>query len=131
MSLTLLLQQEEIPPPKLLRTQAVSSQSWMAVIPLARPSRRLSPKNGLMLERQTREVAQRQALTRPTVDGQNPAPLRMMIIPLFIGFSPSQVVQDFVHQQYMLLQTLGHFEYQTWVKDTMIYPDNAHITLTT
>ena len=34
-----------------------------------------------------------------TVDGQNPAPPRMMIIPLFIGFQPSQVVQDFVHQQ--------------------------------
>ena len=35
-----------------------------------------------------------------TVDGQNPAPPRMMIIPLFIGFLPSQVVQDFVRQQY-------------------------------
>ena len=34
-----------------------------------------------------------------TVDGQNPAPPRMMNIPLFIGFSPSQVVQDFFHQQ--------------------------------
>ena len=37
--------------------------------------------------------------TPPTVDGQNPAPPRMMIIPLFIGFYTSQVVQDFVHQQ--------------------------------
>ena len=36
-----------------------------------------------------------------TVDGQNPAPPRMMIIPLFIGFQPSQVVQDFFHQQYV------------------------------
>ena len=35
-----------------------------------------------------------------TVDGQNPAPPRMMIIPLFLGFKPSQVVQDFFHQQY-------------------------------
>ena len=35
-----------------------------------------------------------------TVDGQNPAPPRMMNIPLFIGFLPSQVVQDFFHQQY-------------------------------
>jgi len=34
-----------------------------------------------------------------TVDGRNPAPPRMMIIPLFIGFCTSQVVQDFVHQQ--------------------------------
>ena len=39
------------------------------------------------------------ANTLRTVDGQNPAPPIMMIIPLFIGFSPSQVVQDFVHQQ--------------------------------
>ena len=36
-----------------------------------------------------------------TVDGQNPAPPRMMIIPLFTGFYTSQVVQDFVHQQYV------------------------------
>ena len=36
----------------------------------------------------------------PGDTGQNPAPPRMMIIPLFIGFLPSQVVQDFVHQQY-------------------------------
>ena len=35
-----------------------------------------------------------------TVDGQNPAPPRMMI-PLFLGFQPSQVVQDFFHQQYV------------------------------
>ena len=36
-----------------------------------------------------------------TVDGQNPAPPRMIIIPLFIGFKASQVVQDFFHQQYL------------------------------
>ena len=30
-----------------------------------------------------------------TVDGQTPAPPRMMIVPLSIGFEPSQVVQDF------------------------------------
>ena len=35
-----------------------------------------------------------------TVDGQNPAPPRMMIIPLYTGFHTSQVVQDFFHQQY-------------------------------
>ena len=34
-----------------------------------------------------------------TVDGWNPAPPRMMITPLFIGFHTSQVVQDFFHQQ--------------------------------
>ncbi len=39
--------------------------------------------------------------TKHTVDGWNPAPPRMMIIPLFIGFQPSQVVQDFSHQQYV------------------------------
>ena len=38
-----------------------------------------------------------------TVDGQSAAPPRMMIIPLFIGFLPSQVVVwDFVHQQYVV-----------------------------
>ena len=38
-----------------------------------------------------------------TVDGQNPAPPIMMIIPLFIGFKPSQVVVwDFFHQQYLV-----------------------------
>ena len=30
-----------------------------------------------------------------TVDGRNPAPLNRLFIPLFIGFLPSQVVQDF------------------------------------
>ena len=35
-----------------------------------------------------------------TVDGWNPAPVDMVDIPLFIGFYTSQVVQDFVHQQY-------------------------------
>jgi len=35
-----------------------------------------------------------------TVDGRNPAPVDMINIPLFIGFHTSQVVQDFVHQQY-------------------------------
>ena len=37
----------------------------------------------------------------PTVDGQNPAPPGMMTIPLFRGFQPSQVVQHFIHQQYV------------------------------
>jgi len=37
---------------------------------------------------------------RDTVDGQNPAPVDMVNIPLFIGFHTSQVVQDFFHQQY-------------------------------
>ena len=42
-------------------------------------------------------------LTQNTVDGQNPAPPRMMIIPLLVGFYTSQVVQDFFHQQYVVL----------------------------
>ena len=37
---------------------------------------------------------------QPTVDGRNPAPVRMVNIPLSIGFYTSQVVQDFFHQQY-------------------------------
>ena len=36
-----------------------------------------------------------------TVDGQNPAPIDKQAIPLFTGFYTSQVVQDFVHQQYL------------------------------
>jgi hypothetical protein len=34
-----------------------------------------------------------------TVDGRNPAPVDRWFIPLFIGFQPSKVVQDFFHQQ--------------------------------
>ena len=44
----------------------------------------------------------------PTVDGQNPAPVDMVNSPLFIGFHTSQVVQDFVHQQYVCLGTRGY-----------------------
>ena len=35
-----------------------------------------------------------------TVDGRNPAPVDMVNIPLFTGFSTSQVVPDFFHQQH-------------------------------
>jgi hypothetical protein len=38
-------------------------------------------------------------LGRTTVDGRNPAPVDRWFIPLFIGFQPSKVVQDFFHQQ--------------------------------
>jgi hypothetical protein len=34
-----------------------------------------------------------------TVDGRNPAPVDRWFIPLFIGFQPSKVVQDFFHPQ--------------------------------
>ena len=36
---------------------------------------------------------------RTTVDGRNPAPVDRWFIPLFIGFQPSKVVQDFFHPQ--------------------------------
>jgi hypothetical protein len=31
------------------------------------------------------------------VDGRNPAPVDRLFIPLFIGFQPFKVVQDFFH----------------------------------
>ena len=36
-----------------------------------------------------------------TVDGRNPAPVDRGFIPLFTGFQPSKVVQDFFHPQYV------------------------------
>ena len=39
-----------------------------------------------------------------TVDGQNPAPPRMMIIPLFIGLKPSQVVSRILSINSIFLQ---------------------------
>ena len=38
-----------------------------------------------------------------TVDGRNPTPVDRWFIPLFIGFQPSKVVQDFFHQQYHIV----------------------------
>ena len=52
------------------------------------------------VQAETHENKTSKLFSTDTVDGQNPAPPIMMIIPLFIGFEPSQVVQDFVHQQY-------------------------------
>jgi len=69
------------------------------------------PTPGLMLRKST---ASKSALQRrlvpeasdggmfhdvPTVDGRNPTPVDRWFIPLFIGFQPSKVVQDFFHQQ--------------------------------
>ena len=34
------------------------------------------------------------------MDGRNPTPVGRWFIPLFTGFQPSKVVQDFCHQQY-------------------------------
>ena len=34
------------------------------------------------------------------MDGRNPAPVDRWFIPLFIGFQPSKVMQDFFHPQY-------------------------------
>ena len=55
-----------------------------------------------------------------TVDGQNPAPVEMVIIPLFTRFYTYQVVQDFVHQQYvyvfqMIFPALVPFSYRVSV----------------
>ena len=37
-----------------------------------------------------------------TVDGRNPAPVnRWLMSTIYIGFQPSQVVQDFFHPQYV------------------------------
>ena len=38
-----------------------------------------------------------------TVDGRNPAPIDRWFIPLFIGFQPSKVVQDFLTIHSMVL----------------------------
>jgi len=40
------------------------------------------------------------------VDGRNPAPVDRGFIPLFTGFQPSKVVQDFFHPQYDQEETL-------------------------
>jgi hypothetical protein len=45
-------------------------------------------------------VGQRLSMMKiQTVDGRNPAPVDRWFIPLFLGFQPSKVVQDFFHQQ--------------------------------
>ena len=67
--------------------------------------------------------------TGNTVDGQNPAPPRMMIIPLFIGFEPSQVVQDFFHQQYLQIDSINlrfcpKFARCTWSNNWLPYMQN-------
>ena len=40
-------------------------------------------------------------VTSDMVDGRNPAPVDRWFIPLFIGFEPSKVLQDFFHPQYL------------------------------
>jgi hypothetical protein len=42
----------------------------------------------------------RSKILETSVDGRNPAPVDRWFIPLFLGFQPSKVVQDFFHQQY-------------------------------
>jgi hypothetical protein len=41
-----------------------------------------------------------------TVDGRNPAPVDRWLIPLFTGFQPSKVMQDFFHPQYVRVNEL-------------------------
>ena len=51
-----------------------------------------------------------------TVDGWNPAPPRMIIIPLLLGFLASQVVQDFFHQQYESFESpYQYFRYYDYI----------------
>ena len=42
-----------------------------------------------------------------TVDGRKPAPVDMVNISLLTGFYTSQVVQDFIHQPYFILQKVS------------------------
>ena len=46
------------------------------------------------------------ALLSITVDGINPAPVDRWFIPLFIGFQPSKVVQDFFHRILIIVNTI-------------------------
>jgi hypothetical protein len=45
------------------------------------------------------------------VDGRNPAPVDGWFIPLFIGFQPSKVMQDFFHPQYVTPFTIGFLQF--------------------
>ena len=47
------------------------------------------------------KVGNHRSFSGATVDGRNPAPADMVNIPLFTGFYTSQVVQDFLHPQYV------------------------------
>ena len=60
-------------------------------------------KNGKpTLNRAERELSNQDVkIPTHTVDGQNPAPVDTVHVPLFTRFYTSQVVQDFVHQQYL------------------------------
>ena len=42
------------------------------------------------------------------LDGRNPAPVDRWFIPLFIGFQPSKVVQDFFHPPWWHLSLVSH-----------------------
>ena len=57
-----------------------------------------------------------------TVDGRNPTPADRWFIPLFIGFQPSKVVQDFFHQQYVT-------NYQMVISPNSSYPINQGYTV--
>ena len=43
------------------------------------------------------------SILQHTADGRNPAPVDRCSIPEFIGFQPSQVVQDFFHPPYVFI----------------------------
>jgi hypothetical protein len=61
-----------------------------------------SPNHGLWEDRAGWLRDGRSLLLLHTVGGwlRNPAPVEGWLIPLFIGFQPSKVMQDFFHPQY-------------------------------
>ena len=77
--------------------------SFLLLVPSKRPSDISQPRSIIRCFFLETSKHQMPAGLGDTVDGQNPAPPRMMIIPLFTRFYVSQVVQDFFHQQYGLV----------------------------
>ena len=63
------------------------------------PKTNIAPENGPTPKR--KRSYSNHPFSRATVDGRNPATVDLVNIPLFTGFHASQVVQDFVHQQYV------------------------------
>jgi len=49
------------------------------------------------------------------VDARNPAPVGRWFIPLFLGFQPSKVVQDFFHPLYHTHSSHGMWQVKTLV----------------
>ena len=72
---------------------------------------------GLLARIDRHEIVQIHGLVH-TVDGRNPAPVGRWFLPSFTRFYTSQVVQDFLHQQYLT------YEYQPEIlKGEIIHHD--------